>query len=147
MRTKYKPVKCSCVCENGWLGPKCDIPCPVAKSGVCSNNGMCALQGDKAVCICNENYTGKLCGTQVCNALTKPPPAGKCKNGGVQQGNSCTCPWGYQGSLCEHSTIPKGWDIARPTSCNKKPLNSKDAPMQATWVRMQIGVPDNVQVF
>ena len=82
-----------------------------------------------------------------CQVLTKPPPAGKCKNSGWEKGGKCTCPWGYEGTLCEKSTIPQGWDISRPTGCNNKPLISKDSPMQATWIRMQLGKPDNVQVF
>ena len=46
-----------------------------------------------------------------------------------------------------HPELLQGWDIKRPTSCNKKPLLSKDSPMQATWIRMQLGKPDNIQVF
>ena len=41
----------------------------------------------------------------------------------------------------------QGWDIKRPTSCDDRPLVSKDGPMQATWARMSIGKPDNVQTF
>ena len=41
----------------------------------------------------------------------------------------------------------QGWDIPRATNCNKRPLLSKDSPLQSTWIRMMLGRPDNKQVF
>jgi hypothetical protein len=140
---------CSCVCEAGYFDKDCSktVIDKCKKPDFCSGAGFPALISGKVICVCDKNAKGECCETMVCNAKTKPPPTGNCKNGGVMRGGKCACPAWTEGPLCEKSTTPQGWDISRATNCNKRPLLSKDSPMQATWVRMQLGREDHISVF
>lgn len=57
-----------CLCDEGYVGEKCNIKCPVDNEGkICGGNGACYLNdnGDAAACACKNGYVGEKC-TEKC---------------------------------------------------------------------------------
>ena len=52
----YAEGKCSC--EPGFVGPSCDIACPIHQDNVCNLHGKCSATGK---CECEKDYRGTKC--------------------------------------------------------------------------------------
>ena len=57
----------ACVCDDGWLGADCSVPCPGVTvdwiGQACAGRGTCALAlaGDVALCQCGALFRGEAC--------------------------------------------------------------------------------------
>lgn len=57
--------KCSdegvCSCVGIYLGKGCELECPSYNNKACSENGECVVEDSKAICKCNDGWTGDAC--------------------------------------------------------------------------------------
>jgi len=87
-----------CLCENGWNGPSCDIPCPgIETTGVpCNHKGICNVDFDAntASCDCNEKFRGPDCSIECPGTIVACNGHGTCDDTGA-----CTCQTNVQWSL------------------------------------------------
>eukprot|EP01043_Picozoa_sp_COSAG02_P014036 COSAG02_NODE_572_length_20163_cov_9.875461_5_plen_1192_part_00 len=73
-----KELEYTCLCENGWAGPTCQIALACASSPCQAGGGICKDDESDGsfVCICNQGYAGELCDQvgvgEPCNALQLP---------------------------------------------------------------------------
>ena len=52
----------TCLCNNGWAGPTCEVALACASSPCQPGGGVCEDESDGSfVCVCNPGYTGELC--------------------------------------------------------------------------------------
>ena len=122
---------CSCSCENGWSGKKCEIN----NSEYCQNNGSIIWTSSETYqCMCPTGYTGKHCETKCeitcgsheimdencnckCSGGYYRDESGKCVACNINcNGNGyitttenecyCDCNWGYGGTNCEKNCNP-----------------------------------------
>ena len=92
-----------CLCENGWNGPLCDLPCPgVLETGIpCNNVGICNVDFDanSTSCECLEKFTGIDCSYECPGDFVSCNGHGECDDVGV-----CTCetnvPWSLPSCKC-----------------------------------------------
>jgi len=79
-----------CMCEKGWNGPNCDLPCPgITTTGVsCNNRGICNVdfEANVATCECNEKFRGPDCSIECPGDVVACNGHGTCDDVGV-----CTC--------------------------------------------------------
>lgn len=79
-----------CLCEPGWNGPACDIPCPgvIERGTSCSGNGICRVNFDtkQATCECAEKFRGSDCSIECPGDVVSCNGHGTCDDKGV-----CTC--------------------------------------------------------
>jgi len=59
----------TCVCEYGWTGTKCSIPCRGGPDNPCSGHGTCRHDG---ACECDRGYTGRDCSIECAGAENSP---------------------------------------------------------------------------
>ena len=87
-----------CLCENGWNGPSCDIPCPgMETTGVpCNSRGICNVDFDAntASCDCNEKFRGTDCSIECPGDVVACNGHGTCDDLGA-----CTCQTNVKWSL------------------------------------------------
>ena len=87
-----------CLCELGWNGPQCDIPCPgMLETGTpCNNNGICEVDFDSntATCECLEKFRGEDCSIECPGDVVACNGHGTCDDLGV-----CTCQTNVKWSL------------------------------------------------
>ena len=87
-----------CLCERGWNGPKCDIPCPgMLETGIpCNNNGICEVDYDTntATCECLEKFRGEDCSIECPGVVVACNGHGTCDDLGV-----CSCQTNVKWSL------------------------------------------------
>ena len=96
----------SCLCDKGWHGPNCNVPCPgMITMGIpCNNKGKCNVDVDKrnATCKCNEKFRGKDC------RIECPGKTEACDGYGTCDGNGiCHCK-PSAGGLCIASLFGAG---------------------------------------
>lgn len=88
----------ACVCENGWNGITCDIPCPgIEEAGLsCFGHGICNVDFDaeKATCDCNQKFRGLDCSIECPGDIVVCNGHGTCDEVGI-----CTCQTNVQWSL------------------------------------------------
>eukprot|EP01012_Entosiphon_sulcatum_P008570 TRINITY_DN14698_c0_g1_i1.p1 TRINITY_DN14698_c0_g1~~TRINITY_DN14698_c0_g1_i1.p1 ORF type:complete len:4384 (-),score=244.51 TRINITY_DN14698_c0_g1_i1:47-12031(-) len=121
-----------CICETGWAGSDCSIPCQGGTIAPCNNKGRCndTAAGDGS-CTCNSGWVGPTCAIDCPGGETNPCSGhGSCTSigtcvcvasatTGYWAGTACsvcapewfgqncreTCPRGTEGSLCSaHGT-------------------------------------------
>ncbi|KAG8228091.1 hypothetical protein J437_LFUL000093 [Ladona fulva] len=51
----------TCVCANGWTGPRCEVQADECLSAPCKNGGLCIDLLADFSCACPFGYTGKTC--------------------------------------------------------------------------------------
>jgi len=86
----------------------------VCKPGTCKNGGSCFLNGQIALCQCQDKYVGPYC-QYVKEDLCNPNPCqhgGKCFSSG--QSIKCVCTLGYMGAHCNTRKIK---DLCEPNPC------------------------------
>nr|XP_057912455.1 protein crumbs homolog 2a [Doryrhamphus excisus] len=97
------PNMYTCICPNGYSGPRCQWDYPPLKCGkdvLCANDGICndGLWG--ANCTCMPGFEGKSCEMEINECNSNP-----CRHGGscLDRFNMfvCQCPPGYSGSVCD----------------------------------------------
>jgi hypothetical protein len=59
----------TCVCQQGWTGPACNIECRGGASNPCSNHGICRYDGK---CECFRGWTGFDCSIECSGARDNP---------------------------------------------------------------------------
>ena len=64
---------------------------------------MCTYNDSGFTCVCNIDYTGLLCETEVDHCIDNECVGGQCINS--QTGYTCNCNLGYSGDYCD---IPPG---------------------------------------
>ena len=90
-----------CICEEGWLGQRCNISSEECSSLICSGAGVCYekkelnLKQDLISCNCHEGFTGDNCEILQCNM--------DCGVNGVCSGGQCRCFEGWTGISCNKS--------------------------------------------
>ncbi|CAF1217038.1 unnamed protein product, partial [Didymodactylos carnosus] len=112
--------KSFCLCDDGWLGPYCDV-----LSSITCANGSRSIEGQ---CLCTLGRIGPGCYIQngTCSM-------GRCENGGTcfpiveTFEQICVCHEGYSGSLCQY---PNAHVLVRLS----------DKPSDRTIIRMPIVV-------
>lgn len=71
----------SCVCETGWHGTSCDIPCPgLIGLDVCSGHGSCSFDGETS-CSCEEKFQGDDCSIECPGDIIACNGHGTCTEG------------------------------------------------------------------
>ncbi len=87
-----------CLCEKGWNGPKCDIPCPgISTVGIpCNHRGICNVDYDAktATCECKEKFRGPDCSIECPGTVVACNGHGTCDDTGA-----CTCQTNVKWSL------------------------------------------------
>ena len=87
-----------CLCEEGWNGKDCNIPCPgVLETGkACNEKGTCVvnLQDNTATCDCFEKFRGEQCNIECPGDVVACNGHGTCDDNGI-----CTCDSNVQWSL------------------------------------------------
>jgi hypothetical protein len=89
-----------CVCDVGFVGSDCGIPCPgyavdaLGTASVCTKNGLCLLDGS---CLCNSGYSGVSCNTSCPSIASDSTP---CSNLGLCVDGACKCFPGFTGVSC-----------------------------------------------
>jgi hypothetical protein len=100
-----------CACPSSWNGPTCETSTQSCafQSTLCKSPGTstCVDVVNHYQCQCNDGYYGQHCDQTVkCTGNKKDTP---CVNGGVcvkQTGgkpDKCSCPVGYNGTICDIS--------------------------------------------
>ncbi|CAG0889464.1 unnamed protein product [Darwinula stevensoni] len=63
---EYRYLYGKCICQDGWRGEKCEVPCPEGTYGpdcamncTCRNEGVCNASDGK--CVCQDGWTGNEC--------------------------------------------------------------------------------------
>lgn len=94
----------TCVCEQGFMGNNCGLPCPGAEAGsVCGDQGHCEVNeaGTSTRCICKDGFLGDSCTIECPGTGEDGRPCngkGKCA---LEENNAvCTCPPGFMGHDC-----------------------------------------------
>eukprot|EP00808_Paulinella_micropora_P031894 g14969.t1 len=92
-----------CDCQNGWLGPACELACPgvVSTGQACNGMGRCFLSPNTGAveCDCNEGRFGADCSGE----CPRGGPAGQiCAGKGACDplDGTCACHHGYWGASC-----------------------------------------------
>ena len=86
-----------CLCEEGWNGKDCNIPCPGMDTGKpCNNKGACNVDFDAgtATCDCDEKFRGPDCSIECPGDVVACNGHGTCDDAGT-----CTCQTNVQWSL------------------------------------------------
>ena len=87
----------ACVCEDGWNGITCNIPCPgIEEAGLsCFGHGICNVDFDAeiATCECNEKFRGLDCSIECPGEVVACNGHGTCDDVGI-----CTCQTNVQWS-------------------------------------------------
>ena len=89
-----------CVCDVGFVGSDCSIPCPgyavdaLGTPSVCTKSGLCLLDGS---CLCNSGYSGVSCNTSCPSIASDSTP---CSNLGLCVDGACRCFPGFTGVSC-----------------------------------------------
>ena len=81
--------KPGCLCEDGWNGEKCNLPCPgVVETGKpCYGNGICNVNFETGItCDCLQKYRGDACQLECPGDFVACNGHGTCDDTGV-----CTC--------------------------------------------------------
>ena len=82
----------SCVCEKGWHGTSCDIPCPgLIGQDACSGHGTCSFDGT-TTCLCEERFQGEDC------SIECPGDVVACNGHGTCTEGVCECQTNVQWS-------------------------------------------------
>ncbi|KAL5252078.1 hypothetical protein ACHWQZ_G015029 [Mnemiopsis leidyi] len=96
-------VTMKCVCEEGWLGEKCDKQCDCKHKCV---HGECKTQlkdnKNVNVCCCKAGWYGDFC-TDRCKD-DKMCVHGTCVENEKTDSKSCKCEEGWSGDLCDTAT-------------------------------------------
>ena len=107
-------------CATGWVGLRCDVPCPRGGVGaaVCAGAGVCQDgPGGAAICVCAGGYYGAVCESEcpggadfpcsshgTCDAATGACACERSVARGYWAGTSCgECAEGWSGQQC---TVP-----------------------------------------
>ena len=87
-----------CLCERGWNGPNCDLPCPgMLETGIpCNDNGICQVdfEANSATCECLDKFRGEDCSIECPGDVVSCNGHGTCDEVGV-----CTCQTNVKWSL------------------------------------------------
>ena len=87
-----------CLCERGWNGKDCDIPCPgMLETGIpCNDNGICQVdfEANSATCECLDKFRGEDCSIECPGDVVSCNGHGTCDEVGV-----CTCQTNVKWSL------------------------------------------------
>ena len=87
-----------CVCEDGWNGIECNLPCPgmVETGKKCNGNGICNvdLTNNTATCECLDKYRGNACELECPGDIVPCNGHGTCDDLGV-----CSCDTNVKWSL------------------------------------------------
>ena len=87
-----------CLCERGWNGKDCDIPCPgMLETGIpCNDNGICQVdfETESATCECLDKFRGNDCSIECPGDVVSCNGHGTCDEVGV-----CTCQTNVKWSL------------------------------------------------
>lgn len=81
--------KPGCLCEDGWNGEKCNLPCPgVVETGKpCNGNGICNVNFETGItCDCLQKFRGDACQFECPGDFVACNGHGTCDDTGV-----CTC--------------------------------------------------------
>ena len=69
-----------CLCQEGYIGEKCEIPLNKCEDSPCKNGGTCNLKtGSDYECLCLDNWTGPTCEQDV----------NECEGDVCQNGGTC----------------------------------------------------------
>ncbi|GAV03552.1 hypothetical protein RvY_13954-2 [Ramazzottius varieornatus] len=136
-----------CLCDENWLGSRCEVAKDPCQNSPCQNGGLCApLASNSAMkleCLCQPDYGGYYCEYRIDDC--KGPA--RCLNGGTCQdgiGNfTCLCPASFTGWRCDIAQFSSSTTIATtswpstailPTSTSRtSPATvSPSTPMQRT---------------
>ena len=88
----------ACVCEDGWNGITCNIPCPgIEEAGLsCFGHGVCNVDFDAetATCDCNQKFRGLDCSIECPGEVVACNGHGTCDDVGM-----CICQTNVQWSV------------------------------------------------
>lgn len=83
----------TCVCNDGYSGPHCDITSCGPVSSICYGNGACV----NGSCNCTvSGYSGAFCNETLCG-----PTDNLCSGHGTCTQNGCVCDVIYTGKICD----------------------------------------------
>ena len=99
----------SCLCEYGWRGENCALPCPGSDvSGVpCSGHGNCLVDYSipSTSCDCNQKFRGAACEIECPGLVTACSGHGTCDSAGICECNSRSGGITWEGNACQCNNI------------------------------------------
>ena len=94
---------CTCQCNAGFTGSKCETNIDDCSPNPCQNGGTCSDGINMYSCMCNAEFTGYDCETNIDDCSPNP-----CQNGGTCSDGinmyTCMCAEDFEGENCTDYT-------------------------------------------
>jgi hypothetical protein len=116
----------TCSCATGWLGAACDLTCPKGDDGTsCSSHGKCAVDGMRALCVCDPQWATANCGERKCGTNQAFFDVGR---------NECQCP-GDTDTCCRRDMLSRAALLDQLVAKEKAMLGEGKSLFSDTSVR------------